>query len=217
MQTKERSIWLIRHGNRLDFADPDWAKANDYPVDPPLSADGVLQAQATAAFLSGQPIRHLFASPFRRTMETASWIAEALGLPVCIEEGLREMLLIEWFPQLPKIDSDETLAKRFARVDTTYEDRCIPVWPETKEDSRARGARTITRLAADFQGDLALVTHGGMIQNLCQGLLPGEDLKLHTCMCCLIELRQSGNQWRLHRSGHDTSHLPSTEETIRVV
>lgn len=214
---RERSIWFVRHGNRLDFADPEWRKANDYPVDPPLAADGLLQAKATAAFFRGKPIRHVFSSPFQRTMQTAAVIAESLALPVFIEEGLREMLLIEWFPVLPPIPGDEELAKLYPCVDLSYEDRCVPSWPETKEDARARGKRTITRLADDFQGDLIVVSHGGMIRNLCRGLVPDDELNLHTCMCCLIELRQNGDQWRIDRSGHDTAHLPSTEPTIRIV
>jgi broad specificity phosphatase PhoE len=63
-ETLARAIWLARHGSRLDFDDPEWAKHALRPYDPPLSADGRRQAEAMAARLAGAPVVQLFSSPF---------------------------------------------------------------------------------------------------------------------------------------------------------
>ena len=46
----------------------------------PLTADGRTQVARAAASLSGKGITHIYASPFARTQETATLMAEALGL-----------------------------------------------------------------------------------------------------------------------------------------
>ena len=49
-----QTIWLCRHGNRIDFVDPSW-KGDD----PHLSADGIIQAKETGLRLKGEGIEHL--------------------------------------------------------------------------------------------------------------------------------------------------------------
>ena len=73
-------IWIIRHGNREDFQNPGWAKTAQRPFDPALSPDGETQAKEVGRRLQDEPIHCVFASPFLRTIQTASHIAEALDL-----------------------------------------------------------------------------------------------------------------------------------------
>jgi hypothetical protein len=37
-------VWIARHGNRLDFVNPEWFNTAERPYDPPLSEDGIEQA-----------------------------------------------------------------------------------------------------------------------------------------------------------------------------
>ncbi|MBI4489268.1 MAG: histidine phosphatase family protein, partial [Deltaproteobacteria bacterium] len=67
-----QTIWLCRHGNRIDFVDPSW-KGDD----PHLSADGIIQAQETGLRLLGDCIQHIFTWHFMRTIDTAHHFAEA--------------------------------------------------------------------------------------------------------------------------------------------
>ena len=78
-----RTVWLVRHGNRQDFVDRSWRETAARPHDPPLSADGREQARETGRFLAGEPIDHLFASPFLRAVETAARRAagERIAIP----------------------------------------------------------------------------------------------------------------------------------------
>ncbi|NEO28838.1 MAG: histidine phosphatase family protein, partial [Kamptonema sp. SIO4C4] len=40
-----QTIWIARHGNRFDFVYPEWFNTAPRRYDPPLSEDGVIQAQ----------------------------------------------------------------------------------------------------------------------------------------------------------------------------
>ena len=93
------SIWVCRHGERSDVANGDWWETAARPHDPPLTALGLRQATAAGKALVGQPIQAIYSSPFRRCVQTACQIAEALGggLKVKIEPGLGEMLHQDWF------------------------------------------------------------------------------------------------------------------------
>lgn len=63
----------------------------DETADPPLTAAGKRQAEATAEFLSGEEIHHVAASPLRRAIQTAEPLADRLGIEVELVEGLREV------------------------------------------------------------------------------------------------------------------------------
>lgn len=97
-----QTIWIARHGNRQDFVDRNWRLSASMPFDPGLSADGAVQAQKLAGRLASEKIRHIFASPSLRTLETANYTAEGLDLPIKIEAGLSEWfnLIHIWYVRL---------------------------------------------------------------------------------------------------------------------
>ena len=55
-----------------------------------LSADGEAMAEKAAAWFAGRDVTHLVSSPLERAQQTAAPIAEALSLPVTIDERLIE-------------------------------------------------------------------------------------------------------------------------------
>ncbi|KNC99347.1 uncharacterized protein SPPG_05594 [Spizellomyces punctatus DAOM BR117] len=76
------TVYLIRHGERIDHIDPSWSCTASQPYDPPLSPGGIRQACRTGSHLSTRlvtsPIRYIFSSPFKRCIETAEEILHAL-------------------------------------------------------------------------------------------------------------------------------------------
>jgi broad specificity phosphatase PhoE len=104
---------------------------------------------------------------------TAHPIAEALGLPVRIEEGLSEWLNPVWFSYRPELLDPEALAARFPMIDAGYESRVRRSFPENNERSDAwpAVARTARALLAEFQGNLLLVGHGASLSGIVHGLL----------------------------------------------
>ena len=210
-----RAVWLVRHGNRMDFVSPEWLATAARPHDPPLSPDGVVQAREVGVSLAGERIDHIFASPFLRAVQTASQIADVLDRPVRIENGLCETFLPEWCPTDPRPLAARELKKQFPRVDVGYLSAVNPTYPETDKRMAARTTETIGALTRSFAGNLLLVGHGGSMWGLCRALV-GNVCSIHAALCCRIKVAQRDGRWVLEMDGRDTSHLSRSEQQIRL-
>jgi broad specificity phosphatase PhoE len=206
-----RTVWICRHGNRIDFVDPSWRQRNGH--DPHLSEDGVRQALETGERLRNEGIRSVFASPFLRTVETAHYIADALGVPTFIEHGASEWLNPEWFAQAPRIASPEEMTRRFRRVDPNYVSVVNPSYPETAEQAFARAGRTARCLVEKHHGNLLIVGHGHSVTGMSWGLLGARPV-IHTGLCALVQIGLYNGVWTLELNG-DTSHLSDGEQERR--
>lgn len=209
-----RVVWLVRHGNRRDFVDPEWLKTADRPHDGPLSADGEVQARETGARLARERIDHVFASPFLRAAQTASIIGSVIGRRVRIEPGLAEMLLDRWFPDRHDLLSPGELAALLPGIDAGYAGQVQPVYPEDRSALERRTAETMRRLTTQYPGNLLLVAHGGSINGLARALDPGASV--HTALCCLIRIVGCEGAWAVEADGSDTSHLTQAQGAVRL-
>lgn len=71
----------MRHGDRVDIAEPMWVTTAARPWDPPLIEDGLVRAFCTGRKLRTQleyPIHRVIVSPFLRCIQTASEVVTAL-------------------------------------------------------------------------------------------------------------------------------------------
>ncbi len=205
-------IWIIRHGNREDFQNPGWAKTAQRPYDPALSADGETQAQEVGHSLRDEPINCIFASPFLRTIQTASHIADMLDLPVFLEPGIGEIL-----PNvlgMPDLLPEEERALRFPRVDKDYRAVGKLCYPEKSEDGHTRAADTAHALTARFpEQNLLMVTHGAPVVGIVRGLT-GLTENLSVPLCCIFTLQRDESGWHVvQRSA--ISHLSNQESSRR--
>jgi broad specificity phosphatase PhoE len=154
----------------MDFVDPSWESC-----DPPLSPDGVVQAKETGIRLRNEGIRHIFASPFLRTVETAHHIAEALDLSIKIEHGACEWMNPDWFPGPPVYVPINEMRTRFPRIDEGYESMAFPSFPENPEERDARCRKAALLLADAYKSTSILVVgHGASVVGMTRGLL-GSD------------------------------------------
>ncbi len=80
-------FWFLRHGE-TDWNAQGLSQGN---TDIPLNRVGLAQAQRAAATLRDKGIATIIASPLSRARVTAEIAAEALGLPVGIDDDLREV------------------------------------------------------------------------------------------------------------------------------
>jgi len=83
-------IYVIRH------ATPDWERkdlAYHLPPGPPLTEQGLSEAQALGEFLGEAGVKRLYTSPLERCQTTARIAAEINGMPWRVADGL-----IEWQP-----------------------------------------------------------------------------------------------------------------------
>jgi broad specificity phosphatase PhoE len=210
------SLWIARHGNRMDLVDPGWKLAAERPHDPPLSEDGFEQAEELAERLAREDIGHLYASPFIRALQTATPVAEALDLPIRVEPGAAEWLKEDWFPRGVDTLPVEQLAEEFPRVDTDYEPQAAARFPETWEDCLRRCTLTGRRLAAQHDRDVLVVGHGATIIGMVQGLLQDTSLALKWDLASLTRLEHTPDGWELKLQS-DTRHLSSGAMDGRLV
>lgn len=86
---------LLRHGETA--LTPQKRFSGSGGSDPELSPAGRRQAAAVAEALAARgTIQTVVSSPLRRCRETAQAVADRLGLPVTVEEGLREVDFGAW-------------------------------------------------------------------------------------------------------------------------
>ena len=151
-------VWLIRHGQRGSVQAPDF--------DPPLTADGRRQARLAAEYLKKMNFRgSIYASPYRRTLETASIIAETLDLPVCAAPFLQEFVRFPGRHPVRERDFSE-LKKEFPRLVSPPE---LPrSWAiragENLDDVRERLHAGLRQLPVRDGKEVLLVTHGAVLK-----------------------------------------------------
>lgn len=130
--------------------------------DPPLTKEGEAQALALAGALDGKGIRRLLASPYRRTLQTASIIARELGLSIEVEPLVRERCAFSCDQGSPA----SVLAASWPHLDfSALEERWWGRVVESLESLRARADVFLERAAAMPDRDAtAVVSHWGFIR-----------------------------------------------------
>lgn len=209
-----RTIWLLRHGMRRDFAEADWARTAERPHDPPLSSDGRRQAEDTGNFLRDKEIEVIYSSPFLRAVETAGAISEMLNKPIRIEHGLGEVYNPDWFPREPDFLAPSDLKRRFPLIDLSYTPRVFPRYPELEErdDLMRRCRQTVEVLLDDPWAGALWVGHGASIGGAAVALT-GQGDEVCVRMCGLTGWRGAPGRWTRLYSGVD--HLSITEDEQR--
>lgn len=209
-----QTVWIARHGNRIDFVHPEWFDTAERRYDPHLSDDGLIQAKELGQRLKDENIKHIFTSPFLRTIQTANEVAEILDLPIKIEAGFSEWHNSDWMSELPEIHPQELLQAEFPRLDWSYQSLLTPKYPETEAEVNSRTAETARRLVSNYSEDLLIVGHGASVWGATHGLIPGYPV-FEVALCCLVKIVRNSDKWQLELCG-DTSHLSQTENTVRL-
>ena len=86
MTTPARTFYGLRHGAT------DWNRKGLFQgrTDNPLNEDGLRQAHEAANMLRGVGISRIVASPLVRATRTAEIVADAISVPLAIDEGIIE-------------------------------------------------------------------------------------------------------------------------------
>jgi len=156
-------ILFIRHG------ETDWNRIKRIQghIDIPLAESGVAQAQQLGARLaqdvqSGARLDAIWSSDLLRAQQTAQPIAEALGLPIQLTEGLRERN----YGAFQGHDSDE-ISERFPDEYAHWQTRDPGFAPPEGESQREFYHRVLHALepilAKHPGGRIACVAHGGVL------------------------------------------------------
>ena len=87
------SLVLLRHGETEQSLERRFSGYSDLP----LTGKGLAQARAVAERIAGTPeIAAIYCSPLQRARQTAEAVGLKIGVPVVVEEQLREISFGEW-------------------------------------------------------------------------------------------------------------------------
>jgi len=146
----ERAFWFLRHG------ETDWNARNlsQGNVDVPLNEVGLAQARTAAEVLRTRGIRSIVTSPLSRAYDTAVIVGERIGVPLEVEDELREVAfgvqegqpMAEWF--------DDWVAGKFT-----------PEGAEPFNVLRARAVAVINQ-ALTRPAPVLVVAHGALFRAL---------------------------------------------------
>lgn len=131
-------------------------------TDIPLNETGLWQAERVGQAVAQEGVHALYSSDLQRARLTALAIGRSAGLPVQLEEGLRE----RHFGELEGLTHEEIharwpdQARRWKQRDPSYG----PLGGETLRDFHARCVGQLTRLAQRHLGQtIVVVAHGGVL------------------------------------------------------
>jgi probable phosphoglycerate mutase len=85
-------LYFLRHGETSASRSGRYSGA----LDPDLTAEGHEMASDFAAAYQSLPWSAIYASPMRRTVATAAPLCDAIGLPMQLRDGLKEIAYGAW-------------------------------------------------------------------------------------------------------------------------
>ena len=159
-------LLLVRHGATTLSAEDRFAGATDIP----LSDEGRAQAAALAERLRDDPIDAIYCSPMRRTLETASIVAEPHGLTPVSRPALREIDHGHW-EGLTRQEVESRFKDEYARWE---EDpfSSAPAGGECGVDVMARALPVIRAIVeAHHDQQVVVVSHKATIRLIISSLL----------------------------------------------
>ncbi|MEO8262152.1 MAG: histidine phosphatase family protein [Pseudolysinimonas sp.] len=151
-------LFLVRHG------ETDWNQQRRIQglTDIPLNDIGREQARATGRLLARRRWDGVFSSPLSRARETATLIAEELGLPAP-----------DTIDALVERNYGEAEGMNFLEVERRYPNRSGVPGQESREDVVARVLPALRELAlAHPDQSLVVVSHGGAIRSVLTAVQP---------------------------------------------
>jgi broad specificity phosphatase PhoE len=182
-------VVIVQHGDRERL-----------PGDPGLTELGLAQALATARWLGrGEtPPVGIWSSPMRRARETASPIADELGVLPITDARLRERM--NWGDSLAESIEDFLEDWRTASADRAY----VPRSGDSSFGAASRFLEALDDLAAAHpSGTAIVVAHGGVTTDVLRTLLGDDELRTNAPAliddgvpsCAITTLQGSNKGW----------------------
>ncbi len=136
--------------------DPGW-------TDPPLTADGHAQAREAVAALAPAPIKRIIASPYRRALQTATPIAQHLGLTIEVHVGVREHKAYSCDVGSPTTE----IAREWPHLDFSH----IPeIWWPVENEATPMVRKRAAQFRAEMEGPgwdhTLVISHWGFLLSL---------------------------------------------------
>ena len=151
-------LYVIRHGATESNENGVWQGAE---LNTQLCDKGRDQARAIGEMLANRGIERVFASDLSRAQETATILAQRLGVPVETLEGLREVRLGAW--------SGMTREEAYAAHPEFFQHpkqliESAPPGGETQLEVLARAQAAFASITARGLSRVAVVSHGALLR-----------------------------------------------------
>lgn len=154
-----RKVFLVRHG-QTDWNALGLWQGHDGPG---LNQTGREQAESAARRLANTDITALFSSDLPRALETAGIISASIGLNPIELTGLRERNCGDWSGKSSEqIRSENPGIDLKIGIDTLQD----PAGMESWDSFRMRVVETLKQVLMQGRGNIAVVTHGGVIYSI---------------------------------------------------
>lgn len=193
-------LYLVRHAQSQGNTGEDLTTG-----DPDLTDVGREQARRIAERLGSQRIDVVYASPLRRTQETASAIADAAGLDVLPNADLREVVMGQADYDIRLLPADEQV--RIA--DRILSEGTWDAFPgsEGSAFARERAQAAMDEIIAAHPGQrVVVVSHAGFIQTYVSLVLGLQrDFVFYPFNASITSIRAKGDRrviWRLNDVAH---------------
>jgi len=190
-----RSVWIVRHGERVDNVNPSWRLTAPRGAwdDPILTQRGHQQAREVGIQLAkaNEPIDYVFCSPFTRTIQTATGILDPIeasgsklyhkiGVPqIFVEPGFCESLHV--CQPTPGHLNVKELSELFPRVDANYKHYHTKHYSETTSMCcQRRITDTLNYILHNYLGNILVVSHESPIA-ACHVALSGKNIYVGQC------------------------------------
>lgn len=183
---------LVRHAQAVPVGTSPWEENDD---ERPLTEQGLRDADDLALELDPYHLSAVYASPYRRAVQTVTPTAARRFLEVQLLDDLRERRM----GATPRDDWADLLAKAWADPDWAAPGG------ESGRDAQVRGLRALDLLRARHAigGRLLVGSHGNLISLILQSLEPAVDHAFHVGMPnpAVFQLEHDGVGWRV-MGGH---------------
>ena len=171
----KKDFYIFRHGQTdMNLAGRWQGRSHDMP----LNETGLEQARALAAELTDSGIQAVFSSPLKRALQTGRTVADALGVPLKIEDGLVEGCfgVAEGKTKQEIHTLYPDIAPAWHSLESEYMDVCFD-GGETKRQIQQRVLRTLPKIARENEyAVIGVSAHSAVLR--CFALMFG--LKLYT-------------------------------------
>jgi broad specificity phosphatase PhoE len=162
-------IFLVRHGSTILSAEDRFAGSTDVP----LSDEGREQARRLAHRLSKETIDAIYASPLKRTMETAEIVAAPHDKKVIQQDAFREISHGRW-EERTRAEVETLFPDEYSK----WEEDPFTFAPEGGESGlqvTARALPLLLQIVRSHQGKKALIVSHKATIRLILSLLLGFD------------------------------------------
>lgn len=206
-----RTVYVARHGqvgdkNHIDFA------VNELKLTPL----GREQSQLLAHYLKEKCHFKgtILVSPYYRTIETSMPIARMLGKKVILEPGIQELNRGSNNDCMSYAQTEERFPGMTAKG-STYSDK----WrlsDETDDARQERTAKALKRILAENSGDILLVTHDAILENIkkiVNGKLPAEKQISGTPWNCSLWIFELDSKDLVVKASWTTEFIPDEKVT----